>query len=133
MPKNVLTGLPRVVRHRHGLHLQRTDVELCVPFDGNERMGGFTATAGRRSPGHVDRNIESTRQRRDANAVVGVFVGDKDGIQRGGIQPDTRQTLLRFPDREAAIDKDVGVAGDDDRGITLAAATQGGEAQRAVN
>ena len=62
--------------------------------------------------------------------MVTVFVGDQDGVQPGGLDPEPGQPANGLPLGKAAIYHDQGIAGGYQGGVALAAGTQGGESHR---
>jgi hypothetical protein len=78
--------------------------------------------------GDVDRDAQAARERGQAGDVVLMFVGDEDGVERGGVLVGQGHALQQFAAGEAGIDQDAGLCGGDDRGVALGAGGENGHA-----
>lgn len=103
-----LGRLAGVVRDANHLYFQPADRQALA---GPQQLGGVhrAAHAAQGTRTEIDRDLVMPRQQFDAMDVIGVFVRDQDRVQLRGAQPQARQTLDDFTQREAAIDQYPGV------------------------
>lgn len=80
----------------------------------------------------VHRDLELTRQRRDATAVIRMLVGYQDCIQLPGLDVEACQTPDCFSQRKTTIDHYQRIASFNQGGIALATRTERGELHRLI-
>ena len=83
--------------------------------------------------GEVDRNAEFARSDGKAGDVVGVLVGDDDGVERGGIFVGEAHAAEEFAATEAGVDENAGVSAGDNRAVALGPRSQHREAHHEVS
>lgn len=67
--------------------------------------------AGRGEAGQVDGDAEEAGEGDEAADVVGVFVGDEDGVEGGGVFADGGEAVEDFAAAEARVNEQAGAAG----------------------
>jgi hypothetical protein len=82
---------------------------------------------GRR--GHVKRGFPESEDLRKTVAVVGVFVGDQDGVEAVKFPAYGRETGQGFALSKAGVNEDAGAFGFEQRGVARAAGRKNGDAQ----
>ena len=81
--------------------------------------------------GQIRRAIEQARQLRDAAGMVGVLVGDQDGVDALGLLPAQRfQAAQQFLLAKSGVNEEGGVLGFEQRAVARAARSQNGDPER---
>ena len=88
------------------------DGEGLAGLEGFEVRGEVApGDAGRGEAGQVDGDAKEAGEGDEAADVVGVFVGDEDGVEGGGVFADGGEAVEDFAAAQAGVDEQAGAAG----------------------
>ena len=105
-------GVGGVVGDGEGGDGDVADGEGLAGLEGFELRGEVApGDAGRGEAGQVDGDAEEASESDEAADVVGVFVGDEDGVERGGVFADGGEAVEDFAAAKAGVDEQAGAAG----------------------
>ncbi len=105
-------GVGGVVRDGEGGDGDVADGEGLAGLEGFELRGEVApGDAGRGEAGQVDGDAEEAGEGDEAADVVGVFVGDEDGVEGGGVFADGGEAVEDFAAAEARVNEQAGAAG----------------------
>jgi hypothetical protein len=101
-----LQWFSRVMGHREGQRAQRAEVDrLHVMGHAQQSIQIWGAQCGVGSEAHPHGNAVPQGQIFGAADMVGMFVGDENGIDLVDAQPRRTKPGGEFPDAEAAVDQ----------------------------
>src|SRR6185369_2899135 len=126
--EHVLHRLARVVRNGKGLHLELTNDSRAVAADYTEVQSSIGLPSG--TPGavsHPEWKREFPGEAKSAPQVIAMLVSDKDAGQVSRLTPKSGKPGHGFPQPEAAIEHQAGVATLDQQRVTRTAAAERGE------
>ena len=106
--------------NRHRLDLQFTHAKAVLTIETALFKTPVTTTGTGRSMRQVDRYLELARERGNATTVIGVLMGDQDGIELLWLNTQTLQAPGGFSQGKPAVDHYQRIAGADQGRIALA-------------
>ena len=108
-------GVGGVVRDGEGVDVDVADGEALAGLDGFDAAEAFAESVGEDALegshgglGDVERGFPEAEDLREAVAVVGVFVGDEDGVETVEITSDGGETGEGFALSEAGVNENAG-------------------------
>ena len=122
-----LCRLPRIVRDGIGVDFQVANAETCMAVETPHRdrsqlpCSRCGAVAGMEGPAET---IGTGRRSAD---MVGMFMGNQDGVDRVRLDTQALQAVRHFTRTETTIDQHPRSAGFDKQRVTLATAAEGGK------
>ena len=119
-----LAGLRRIVGYCHRPDLHSADTECVLAVEAVQAVTAITAAGAGGAVAKVDGDTELAGQGRHPGAVIGMFMGDQNGIQLAGLHSQPLQPARGFTQGKAAVDHQQGVTGPDQGGIALAPRAQ---------
>lgn len=118
----------RIVRNREGMNIDVTDGKTLASLNGfdaaqalAEGFGQDALKLGHCGPGHIQGCFPDTENLGEAVAMVGVFVGDQDGVEVADFGSDRGEPREGFAFSEPGINEDAGAFGFEQREIARAA------------
>ena len=124
----------RVVRDAEAFDLQVTDRKRGAGLKCLEarRRRFAPVDRGRGEPGHVNHRPDAAiaRQHWQPGHVVGVLMGDEDGVDIGKLFADGREALPQLAHAQPGVQQDARVRGRHQRGVAGAATRQHAEFDR---
>jgi hypothetical protein len=128
-------GIDGVVRNGEGVDVDVADAKTLAGlngFDAAEALAeSFGENALKNAHGglsHVKRTLPQTEDLRKAVAVIGVLVGDEDGVEMIEVRFDRGEASKSFAFTEASVNNDAGAFGFEQGKIARAAGRQDGDA-----
>lgn len=126
----------RIVRNREGMNIDVTDGKTLASLNGfdaaqalAEGFGQDALKLGHCGPGHIQGCFPDTENLGEAVAMVGVFVGDQDGVEVADLSSDRGKPREGFAFSEPGINEDAGAFGFEQRQIARAAGRKNRNAQ----
>ena len=108
-------GIGGVVRDGEGMDVDVADGETLAGLDGLHAAEAFAESVGEDALegvhgglGDVERGFPEAEDLREAVAVIGVFVGDEDGVETIEIAADGGEAGQGFAFSEAGVNEDAG-------------------------
>ncbi len=123
-----------VVGNGKGKHFDVADGEWTVAVNFAYEIGlqKPIGLAGKGAVGKPNGYTMFARKFADAANMIAVFVGDDDRGNISGSQTEPTQAQFRFRQAKSAVEHQPSFSGFDDQRITLATATERGEAQHGL-
>ncbi len=129
-----LDRFPRIVRHRVGLHGEIAKVEGLVAIEqSNTDFGSTVPRCGTGSDCHQDLPIETTATRIGATNVVGMLVGNQDGMNIGDPDAEPFKPSFGFARSESCVDQDTGTTGLNQQAVSPATTAERRKAHLAIS
>ncbi len=124
--KGVLDGFARIVRHGEGLDFEAANRKRRVTVDQPAFGQGRLAARGGdvRTVRQINREAVTAGKGKNPGDVVAVFVRHHDRRQLVGSCTQSGQARRRQARGKATVEQDLGLAGIDNQGVPLTAATQ---------
>jgi hypothetical protein len=121
-------GVGGIVRDGEAIDFDIADSEARSGLEEREARDEFApGDGGRGQERAVDRDVELAGDGGDAGDVIGVLVGDEDGVDGFGIDIDGGETLEGFLAAQSGVDQDSGAAGGDQGGVAGAGRGEDGD------
>ena len=126
-------GIDRIMRYRerHDRHVpnlkRAARLKSCQPLQVDPITCAIARVAAirvMRSCGHVHGNLQLLGEHVQTAYVVGMFVGDQDGVDQPGILAASRQAPQQLAARQSCIHQQAAPAAGNQRAIASAAARQ---------
>jgi hypothetical protein len=133
--KSETDGIDGIVRDGEGVDVNVADTEALAGlngFDAAEALAeGFRKNALKNAHGglgDIKRDLPETENLRKTVAVIGVLVGNEDGVEMIEVAFDGGETSESFAFTEASVNKDAGAFGFEQSKIARAAGRQNRDA-----
>ena len=120
------------MRYGNRLHQKISNGKIVLTVEQAQIVTAIAAASAGGAVRQVHRDLELTRQRRDATAVIRMLVGYQDCIQLAGLDVEACQTPDCFSQRKTTIDHYQRIASFNQGGIALATRTERGELHRLI-
>ena len=108
----------RVVRNGKSVNVDIADRKTLARLNGFDpaqalakSLGKVVLKLGHGGFGHIQRGFPDAKNLRKAVAMVGVFVGDQDGVKAADFAPGSGQSRERFAFTKPGVNKDAGAFG----------------------
>ncbi|MGB7467646.1 MAG: hypothetical protein WBW14_32470 [Candidatus Acidiferrum sp.] len=128
-------GIDGVVRNGEGVHVDVADAKTLAGLNGFDAAEALAESFGENALenahgglSHVKRTLPQTEDLRKTVAVIGVLVGDEDGVEMIEVRFDRGEASKSFAFTEASVNKDAGAFGFEQGKIARAAGRQDGDA-----
>jgi len=125
-----------VVRNREGVHIDVADGKALARLNGlhtaqalAKRLGQNAPKLGHRGFGYIERGFPDTENLRKAIAMVGVFVGDQDGIEVADVRSNGGKARQGFAFSKPGVNEDAGAFGFEQCEIARTAGRKNRDAQ----
>jgi uncharacterized protein len=125
-----------VVRNREGVHIDVANGKALARLDGldtakalAERLRKNAPKLAHRGFGYIERGLPDTENLREAIAMVGVFVGDQDGIEVADVRSNGGKARQGFAFSKPGVNEDAGAVGFEQCEIARAAGRKNRDAQ----
>jgi hypothetical protein len=134
--KGKADGIDGVVRNGEGVHVDIADREALARLNGfdasqtlTESFRENTLKRAQGGLGNVKRSLPQAQDLRESIAVIGMLVGDEDGIEMFEVALDGGESSKGFAFAEAGVHKDAGAFGFEQGEIARTAGRKNGDAQ----
>ncbi len=132
--KSETDGIDGVVRDGEGVDVDIADTKALAGLNGfnaaealAEGLGENALKNAHGGLGDVKRTLPETEDLRETIAMIGVLVGDEDGVEMIEVGFDGREAGESFTFTEASVNKDAGAFGFEQSKIARAAGRQDGD------
>jgi hypothetical protein len=118
-------GVDGIVRDAEALHLDIADLETGAGLERLEDGDGFVPVNGRTGEAReVERRrfLETAREDGKAGDVVGMLVGDEDGVERMEVLTDRGKAFAELAHTEPGVDENARFVGSEEGSVPGAAA-----------
>jgi len=134
--KSESDGVGRIVRNREGVDIDVTNGETLASLNGFHPAQALAESLREDAPklahgglGHKQRCFPDTENLGEAVAMIGVFVGDQDGVEVADVAPDRSEAREGFAFSESCVNEDAGAFGFEQCKIARAAGRKNRNAQ----
>lgn len=129
-------GVDGIVGNAEGVDVNVADGEGLATFDGFNAMEALAESFGEDAAegahggfGDIERSFPEAENLREAGAVVGVLVGDEDGVEVVELFFDSGEAGEGFALAEARVNEDTGAIGFEQGEVARTAGSEDGDAK----